>query len=149
MRSSSPKHHMTGLTLLPTHQIGSLNLTKWKIQEYGVSYPTTLYLRLEKKESNTRLIVSQMAAIQFCQTKTALQYVHVEGGFFYTKGGRRGEKDAFRENIYEEDPTPWVYVKYNIFPRIRQGCLEEKLLINLGMTQHIIRERVLFFYQLL
>ena len=50
-----------------------------------------------------------------------------------------------RENISEEDPHPWVYAKYNIFPRSRQGCLEEKLLNNLGMKQHIIRERDLLF----
>ena len=43
-----------------------------------------------EKKANTRLIVSQLAAIQFRQMNTALQYIHTEGGFFSTKGARRG-----------------------------------------------------------
>ena len=55
-----------------------------------------------------------------------------------------------RAKLSEENPNPWVNAKYNIFPKSRQRCLEEKLLNNLGMTQIIIRERdLLFFYQLL
>ena len=65
-------------------------MKKWKTQEDGVAYPITLYLRLEQKEANTRLIVSQLAAIQFRQMKTALKYIHMEGRFVSTKCGRRG-----------------------------------------------------------
>ena len=57
---------------------------------------------------------------------------------FYQGWKKGGNKDGVRENISEEDTPTWIYVKYNIFPRCRQGYLEEKLLKNLGMTQHII-----------
>ena len=65
--------------------------------------------------------------------------------FFYQGWKKGGNKDFAREDISEEDPLTWLYSKYNIFPRSRQGCLEEKLLKNLGMTQHIIIERELLF----
>ena len=90
MRSSDPKNHMTGLTLFPTHQRGGLILTKWTAQEDGAAYPTPLYFHFERKEANTRLIVFQLAAIQFHQMKTTLQYIHMEGGTFSKRGGRRG-----------------------------------------------------------
>ena len=52
--------------------------------------------------------------------------------------------------IYEEDSPPWVNVQEKLFPRISQGCLDEKIQKKLGMAQRVIRERdFLFFYQLL
>ena len=58
---------------------------------YGVASPIALYLRLDQKEENTRPIVSQLSSIQFHKIKMTLQYVHVEGEFVSTKGGRRGK----------------------------------------------------------
>ena len=122
MRSRSSKHHMTGLTLLPAYKMGSLTLKKWTTQADGVAYPTALYFCLDNKEANTRLIFYELAAIQFRQMKTALQYVHMEGRIVLHQWWNKGGKQVgMRENISEEDLPPWVYVKYNIFPRIRKG----------------------------
>ena len=38
-----------------------------------------------------KFIVSQMAVSQFCQMNTTLSFLHIVGGFFSTKGGRRGK----------------------------------------------------------
>ena len=54
---------MTGLTLIPTQKRGILPLKNRTTQVDGVAYPTALHLCLDHKESNTRLIVSRMAAI--------------------------------------------------------------------------------------
>ena len=78
MSSVPPKHHMTVLTLIPTHQRGRANFEKLTTQADGVAYPTTLYFSLEHKEANTRLIVFHLAAIQIRKMKTELQYVHTE-----------------------------------------------------------------------
>ena len=64
MRSSSTKHQMTGLTLLPTQQRVSLPLTNWTTQADEVDFPTVLYLCLDHKEANKSIIVSQMASNQ-------------------------------------------------------------------------------------
>ena len=56
-----------------------------------VASPTSLYFSLDHKEANTRLIISQLAAIQLHQIKTTLQYVHIEGGKFSTNGGKGGK----------------------------------------------------------
>ena len=89
--SRYPKHQITGLILLPTQKRGGVPFTKRKNQVDGLASPTALYLPLDHKEANTRCIVSQMAAIQFLKMNMTLQYVHIEGGIFSTKGGRRGE----------------------------------------------------------
>ena len=57
-------------------------MTNWTTQEYGVASPTALYLRLEHKEANKRLIFSQMDAIHLQKMKTMLEYVHTKGGMF-------------------------------------------------------------------
>ena len=55
-----------------------------------------------------------------------------------------------RENIAEEDPPTWVDVQEKLFPRISQGCIDEKITKKLGMTKLFIRERdLLFIYQIL
>ena len=54
-----------------------------------------------------------------------------------------------RYTTAEEDSPPWVNVQDNIVPRSKQRCLDEKLLNKLGMTQRVIIERDLFFYQLM
>ena len=91
MRLRSPNHRMTGLKLIPTQKRGSLPSTTWTTQEYGVDSPTSLYLCMDRKEANTIFIFSQLAASQFNQMKTALRFVHMEGGFVSTKGGRMGK----------------------------------------------------------
>ena len=73
---------MTGLNQLPTHKRWSLPLTKLIAHVDGVASPNTLYLRLDHKEVNTRLIVSHLNASQFLQMNTTLQYVHTESDFF-------------------------------------------------------------------
>ena len=93
IRSRSPKHQMNGFTLLPTYKRGGVTFTNWTTQADGVDYPTALYLHMEHKEANTRLIVSQLAASQLRQMNMTLQYFHMEGGFFLPRGGegeRRG-----------------------------------------------------------
>ena len=62
---------------------GGLPLKKCKTQADGVASPTALYFRLWHKEANTRLIVSQLAAIQFRQLNTALKFVHMKGGIVF------------------------------------------------------------------
>ena len=69
---------MTGLTFLPTHQRGILLLTKWTPHDNGVASTTALYLCLDNKEENTRLILYQMDARKFRQRKMTLKYVHTE-----------------------------------------------------------------------
>ena len=66
-------------------------MKKWKTQADRGASTTALYLRLDHKASNTRPIVSQMDTNQLRQMNRTLQYVHMEGGFFSTKGVRRGE----------------------------------------------------------
>ena len=46
-----------------------------------------------------------------------------------------------RDNIDENDTHLWVFIKENLFPRIRQRCLNKNLLNELVMTQIFIRER--------
>ena len=62
----------------------------------------------------------------------------MEGGIFLTKGE---DEDVARENIDEEDTPPCVDVQEMLFPRIRQGCLDDNLLKKLGMTQCVIIKR--------
>ena len=45
---------------------------------------------------------------------------HGEWNCFYQGWNKEGEKDGMREKISDEGPPPWVYVKYNIFPRSRK-----------------------------
>ena len=66
-------------------------MTKWTTQADEVDFPTVLYLFLDNKEANTRIIVSKLAASQFQKIYTTIQYVHMEGEFFFTKGVRRGK----------------------------------------------------------
>ena len=55
-----------------------------------------------------------------------------------------------RENIYEDNPPPWVDVQEKINTIISKVCLDDKILKKLGMTQCVIRERgFLFFYQIM
>ena len=82
MRSSYTKHQIIGFTLLPPQQRGILPLTKWTTQADEVDFPTVLYFFLDKKEANTRIIVSKLAASQFQKIYTTLQYLHMEGEFF-------------------------------------------------------------------
>ena len=74
-----------------------------------------------------------------------------EGWIFFYKGCKKGEdEDAVRKYISEWYTPPWVGVQEKIFPRSRQGCLDEKLLKKLGMTQCVIREMdFLLFYHIL
>ena len=100
---------MIGLTLLPTQQRGSLNLTKWTTQADEVDSTAALYLSLDHKEANTRIIISQLGASYFCQIKTILQFVHMECESVLPRveEGRRKEW----ENISEEGLPPWFDVK--------------------------------------
>ena len=66
-------------------------MKKWTTQAGGVASPTALHLRQNHKEANTRLVVSQLAVRQFHQMNMMLQYIHMEGEIFSTKGVRRGE----------------------------------------------------------
>ena len=61
-----------------------------------------------------------MDASQFCQMETNLQYVHMEGDFFYQGCNKREDKDVMWENISEEDPTPWIDVQDKPFTRSRK-----------------------------
>ena len=88
--SRSPKYHITGSKLLPTQKKGGLPSTKWTTLADGAFYPTALYLRMDYKEDNTRLIVSQLAAIQFLQINTTLQFVHMEGRIFLPRVEEEG-----------------------------------------------------------
>ena len=101
MRSRSPNHHITGLTLIPTQKRGGVPLTKWTTQADGLASPTALYLHLEHKDANKIFIVSHLATSQFLQMKTTLQFVHMEGENFLPEvgeGGRRGlcEEEGFQ-----------------------------------------------------
>ena len=75
----------------PNTENGEPTFEKWTTQENVVASPTTLYLHLYHKETNTRLSFSHMDTSQFRQIKTTLQYIHMEGVIFSTKGGRRGK----------------------------------------------------------
>ena len=75
----------------PNTSKGGLHLKKWKTQVDVGASTTALYLCLDHKASNTRPIVSQMDTNQLRQMNRTLQYVHMEGGFFSTKGVIRGE----------------------------------------------------------
>ena len=90
MRSSSPKHHMIGFTLLPKNKRAGLPLTNWTTQTGWVACPTALYLHLDHKEANIRFIVSHMYASQFRQFNTTLRFIHMEGGVFSTNSVRLG-----------------------------------------------------------
>ena len=68
-------------------------MTKWISHADGVASPNALYLRLDHNEVNTRLIVSQMDARQFCQTKTTLQYIHMESYFFLPRAEEGGRQE--------------------------------------------------------
>ena len=104
MRSRSPNHQITGLTLLQTHQRGGLTLTKLTIQVDGVASTTPLYFCLGHKEAVIRLIFYQLVAIHYHQMKTTLPYLHIKGGIL-CQGWKKGEdKDVVRENISEEYP---------------------------------------------
>ena len=84
---------MTGLTQTQKQLRGNIPSTKWTTQADGVASPIALHLILYNKEANKSLNVSQMAANQFLQIKTTLQYIHMEGRIFLPdveKGGRRG-----------------------------------------------------------
>ena len=70
--------------------------------------------------------------------------------FFYQGLNKGEEEDVVRDNISEEDPLPWVDVQDMLFPRNRQGFLDDKLLKKLRMLQKIIIESdFLFFYQII
>ena len=65
---------------------------------------------------------------------------------FFFQGWKKGEdENGVRENIAEEYNSPCVGVQEKIFTRSRQGCLNEKLLKKLSMTQLVIRERRFLF----
>ena len=145
MKSRYQKHKMIGLNLLPTHQKGSLPSTNWTIQANGVAYPTAPYLCLGQNETNTNLIVSQMDTIQLLQMKTTVQFLHMEGEFFY-QGCNKGEyEDDVREKTSEYDPPPWVDVEENPFSISRKVCLNDKITEKLGITKCVMRERYLLF----
>ena len=91
MMSRSLKHQMNGLTLILKHKMGVLPLKKYTTQADRVYYPTVLYFNLENKETNTRLIFSQLSAIQFFQMNMTITYVHMKGGFLSTKFVKGGK----------------------------------------------------------
>ena len=49
-----------------------------------------------------------MSASQFRQMKTALEFLHMEGEFFYQVWKKGGDEDVAKDNIAEEDTPPWV-----------------------------------------
>ena len=73
-----------------TEKGGGLPSTKCTTQADGLASPTSLYFYMEHKEANTSFVVSHMAASQFRQIKTMLQFSHMGGGIVFAKGGRRG-----------------------------------------------------------
>ena len=86
--------------MFPTQKIGSLPFNKCATQADLVTSTTTLYLRLGHKEANTRIIVSQLAAINIHQMKKILSYIHMYGGICFWQGWKKGVYEGVvRDNI--------------------------------------------------
>ena len=121
MRSRYPKHHITGLTPLPTHHGGEYNFDK--VENTGgrssLSYRPIFTSRAQGGQYKAHFIP---AVFQPVPRNEDVAEIFTHGGLnlFYQGCNKREDKDVMWENISEEDPTPWIDVQDNPFTRSRK-----------------------------